>query len=304
MAPADRINLLTDAWALIEALREAPSAYLMLVDQLAGDDHRGVVEQVTDTLARVDKLERGRPGRAAFQAYARALLRPIFVRLGWQAAGESGERASMRVRLVSALGYFGDDALIAEAKRRFEGFLRDPDSLPWVLRELVIHFVGRTADRAVYETLHELGRKSKTGEERTLYYAALASALDPALARETLAIALTDELPNEMARSLIFNVASRGEHPDLAVEFVKRHFETLAVKFGPSFRNTVMSTLMEHFSDPARAEELRQFAPAYETPDGRAEAERVRERILADAEFVAQQIPAIDEWARRRSVTP
>jgi len=305
MAPADRINLLTDAWALIEALRETPSAYFILVDQLAGDDHRGVVEQVTDTLARVDKLERGRPGRAAFQAYARALLRPIFERLGWQGADdESGERASMRVRLVLALGYFGDDAVIDEAKRRFEAFLRDPDSLPSALREPVIHLVGRAADRAVYERLHELGRKSKTDAGRSRYYSALASARDPALARETLAIALTDELPNEMARSLIFDVASHGESPDLAVEFVKRHFETLAAKFGPSFRNTSMPTLMEHFSDLARAEELKQFAPVHETPDGRAEAERVRERILADAEFVAEQIPAIDEWVRRRSITP
>jgi hypothetical protein len=28
-------------------------------------------------------------------------------------------------------------------------------------------------------------------------------------------------------------------------------------------------------------------------------AERTRERILADAELVAEQIPAIDEWVRR-----
>jgi hypothetical protein len=107
-----------------------------------------------------------------------------------------------------------------------------------------------------------------------------------------------------MARRLIFSVASRGEHADLAVEFVKRHFETLADKFGSSFRATSMSSLMANFSDPARAEELKQFAPAYETSDGRTEAERTRERILADAEFVARQIPAIDEWVRQHKVTP
>jgi hypothetical protein len=65
-----------------------------------------------------------------------------------------------------------------------------------------------------------------------------------------------------------------------------------------------MSSLMANFSDPARAEELKQFAPAYETSDGRTEADRTRERILADAELVAQQIPAMDEWVRRRGVTP
>jgi aminopeptidase N len=305
MTPADRINLLNDAWAMVETLREAPPAYFVLADQLAGDDHRRVIDQLVDTIKRVHKLERGRPGRTAFQAYARALLRPIFERVGWHGAdGEPAERARIRTQLLGALGDLGDDVVIAEAKRRFDAFLQEPASLPWALREPVLHLVGREADRATYEILHGLGRKSKITAERALYYSALASALDPALARETLAIALTDEIPNDMARRLIFSVASQGEHADLAVDFVKRHFETLTDKFGSSFRATSMSTLMANFSDPARAEELKQFAPAHETSDGRAEAERMRERILADAEFVARQIPAVDEWVRQHKVTP
>jgi len=305
MTAADRINLLKDAWLLVETLRETPAAYFVLADQLAGDDHRRVIDQLVDSITRVHKLERGRPGRTAFQGYARALLRPIFERVGWQAPdGEPAERARTRTRLLGALGDLGDDAVIAEAKRRFEAFLQDPASLPSALREPVLHLVGREADRATYEALHELGRKSKILAERTLYYSALARALDPALARETLAIALTDEIPNDMARRLIYSVASQGEHADLAVEFVKRHFETLADKLGSSFRATSMSTLMANFSDPARAEELKQFVPAYETSDGRTEAERTRERILADAEFVARQIPAVDEWVRQHKLTP
>jgi len=305
MTPADRINLLNDAWAMVETLREAPPAYFVFADQLASDDHRRVVDQLIGSITRVHKLERGRPGRAAFQAYARALLRPIFERVGWQGAdSEPAERARIRGQLLNALGDLGDDAVIAEAKRRFDAFLQDAASLPSALREPVLHLVGREADRVTYETLHGLGRKSKIMAERALYYSALASALDPALARETLAIALTDEIPNEMARRLIFSVASQGEHADLAVEFVKRHFETLADKFGSTFRATSMSSLMANFSDPARAEELKQFAPAYETSDGQAEAERTRERILADAEFVARQIPAVDEWVRQHKLTP
>jgi hypothetical protein len=110
---------------------------------------------------------------------------------------------------------------------------------------------------------------------------------------------LTEELPADVGRRLITWVAD-GEHPELALEFVKSNFETLATKHGSSFRNTFVSNLMANFSDPARAEELKAFAPAYETSGGRMVAERTRERILADAEFVAQQMPAIDEWVRRR----
>src|SRR5262249_21925831 len=155
-------------------------------------------------------------------------------------------------------------------------FQQDANSLPVILRDPVMHLVGRMADRATYETLRGLGRNSKSAEEQALYYSALASALDPALARETLAIALTDELSNELSRRLVSWVASQGEQPELAVEFVKRHFETLTGKHGASFRNTFLSSLMGNFSEAARAEELKQFAPAYETPNGRTAAERVR----------------------------
>jgi len=300
MAPADRVNLLADAWALTEANRNPPSAYFELADQLAGDDHRSVADQLIRTLTRVYRLERGRPGQAAFAAHARATLRPLFDRIGWQAvAGEPTDHALLRARLIRTLGDFGDEAVLAEARRRFDAFLQDAASLPPNLRDAVTHLVGRGADRATYETLLGLGRKSTNTEERVRYYSALAGALDPALARETLAIALTDELPADVSRRLISWVAD-GEHPDFALEFVKNNFETLATKHGSSFRNTFVSNLMANFSDPARAEELKAFAPAYETSGGRMVAERTRERILADAEFVAEQMPAIDEWVRRR----
>ena len=300
MAPVDRINLLADAWALTEANRNPPSAYFELADQLAGDDHRSVADQVIRTLTRVYGLQRGRPGQAAFAAYARGALRPMFDRIGWQAVdSEPTDRALLRTRLIRTLGDFGDEAVLAEAKRRFDAFQQDAASLPPNLRDSVTHLVGRGADRATYQTLLELGRKSTNTEERVRYYSALAAALDPALARETLAIALTEELPSDVGRRLIGWVAE-AEHPDLAVEFVKNNFETLATKHGSSFRNTFVSNLMANFSDAARAEELKGFAPAYETSGGRMVAERTRERILADAEFVAEQMPAIDEWVRRR----
>jgi hypothetical protein len=132
------------------------------------------------------------------------------------------------------------------------------------------------------------------------YYYAVASALDPALANETLAIALTDELPSTLVDRLISGVASLGEHPDLAWAFVQANFAALAQKQGPFFRNTFASNLMTNFTDAAHAAELGSFAPVHETSGGRSVAERAQERIMTDADFVALQLPAVDEWMRRR----
>ena len=97
-----------------------------------------------------------------------------------------------------------------------------------------------------------------------------------------------------------FNISAE----DLQAAFVKQHFETLAKKQGSNFRNSFFTNLMSNFSDAERAEELKNFAPSYETSGGRMTAERVRDQILADADFVQKQLPAIDAWVRHRTPAP
>ena len=302
MVPADRVNILADTWALVEGGRGQPEDFFRLVDELGNDDSRAVWEQVLRTLARLDHLELDRPGRAAFQAYVRRVLRPVFDRLGWDAtASEANDRALLRARLVGALGAFGDEAILDEAKRRFAGYLTDPASLPVDLRDAVIHLAGRGADRATYDALLRLARQSTRTDERVRYYSAAASARDPALARETLAIALTDELPNSLVSTLISWVASQGEHRDLAWEFVRMNFAALGEKLGPSFRRTYVSGLFATFTDPARAVELGNFAPVHETSGGRIVAARTQERIMTAADFISQNLPAVDDWVKNHT---
>ncbi len=297
MEPADRVNLLADAWALVESGQGTPANYFTLVEQLGGENSRAVWDQVMRTLSRIDHLQQGRTERAAFQAYARARLRTLFDRIGWQpASGEPADWALLRPRLVRMLGDLGDEAILAEAKRRFAAFLADANSLPADLRDPVTHLVGRTADRATYDTLIGLGRKTTRTDERLRYYSAAASVRDPAFAKETLALTLTDELPNSMIGTLISWVATQGEHREQALEFVQANYATLAGKQSPSFRNSFVSNLMSNFSDRRRAIELENFAPAHETSGGRIVAARAQERILTDADFVDRQLPAIDAW--------
>jgi len=297
LAPADRVNLIADTWAMVEAGRAAPSAFFDLLGAMAGDDGRAVWDQVLRVLGRVDHLQRGRPGRDAFRAWARAVVRPVFDRVGWDAAaGEDGDRPLLRTRLIRMLGDFGDAEIIAEAERRFAAFLAAPASVPPALRDPVMHLAGRTAGRATYDTLVTLSRQAASTEERMRYYYALAAARDPQLAETTLRFALTDELPTTAVSGLISSVAYSAEHPDLALGFVLANFSALVDRLGPSFRNTFVSNLMMAFADRAHAAQLDAFAPVHETPGGRMIAARAEESILLDADFSADKLPAIDAW--------
>jgi aminopeptidase N len=205
--------------------------------------------------------------------------------------------------LIAELGALGDGAVVAEAKRRFAAFVKDPKSLDVNLRGPVIFIAGRGADRATYDELRALGRKATSTELRIRYYIALAAAINPELAKETLAITLTDEVPVDLANGLILTVAA-GEHPELALAFVKANFAALAAKRGPSFRAFFMSSLMANFADRAHAEELASFAPVHETAGGRIAAARTQAEIIEAADFRAREIPAVDEWVKQHAASP
>jgi aminopeptidase N len=301
MAPDDRVNFIADSWALVQAGRAELPSYLALVEAISGDDHRAVWYQVIGTLTWLDHLARDRPERPALQTYARARLRPLFDRLGWDNGGSSDDGALLRSRLISALGEFGDGDILAEARRRFAGFLQNPQSLPNALREAVIHLAGVSADRASYDTLLALARKSTATNERLRYYYAAASARDATLARATLALTLTDELPNTIVDGVINAVASSGEQPDLAWDFVQRNFDALAARQGPSFRDAFIANFMTNFTDDAHAAELKRFAPAQATSGGRVMAARALETIAIAADLKTRALPAIAAWINERN---
>jgi aminopeptidase N len=301
MSLEDRVNFIADSWAMVQAGRAEPPSYLGIIETIGADDRRAVWDQVITVFSSLNRLTRDRAERPALQAYARARLRPVFDRLGWDGSGSGDDDDTLlRASLISTLGEFGDQEILAEAKRRFAGFLRDPKSLPSALRDAVTHIVGITADRTTYDTLLALARKSTVTNERLRYYYAAASTRDPDLARATLALTLTNELPSTLVTGLINSVASSGKQPDLAWDFVQKNFDTLLAKQGPAFRDEFIANFMTNFSDDRHAAEFAAFAPAQATSGGRVTAARALETIAIAADLKARALPSVDAWIRQR----
>jgi aminopeptidase N len=260
----DRVNLLSDAWALVQADRAPVSLYFGLVETLPRSTDLAEREQIIHVADFINRLLASSPEGDKFQRYARSVLRPTFEILGWERKpAEPPTAASLRASLIATLGALNDSEMIAGCREHFEKYLADPASLPPDLRPAVLTVVGRCADEKIWNKLHELGLKTTSSEEKQNYYYALAAAMDPKLVKKTLPIALTDELPTSRAVFLVSRVARDSGHPDIAWEFAKANMKALLGKVDSAGANRYAPSLFTFFSDNSRADELKKYAKQY-----------------------------------------
>lgn len=300
----DQLNLLGDTWALTEAGRQPATAWLGLAEQLQASPSQPVWEHLLDKIALIDRLQMNQSGRRAYQAWAAQLLAPRFALLGWDARpGESPLDATLRAKLVDALGTYGDRAVIEECTRRFAAFLTNPASLCGNLRGSVLSVVGRYATRETYDQLHQLARTAKTTQEKRQAYAGMQSALDPALAAETLALTLGDELSaTEAARNVA--IVSANEHADQAWAFAREHTDELLKRTTFFGRNVYLPGIARAATDAARAAELEELVRQKLPADSLAEAAKGADVIRLYATIKQRELPAIDAWVKQRVKLP
>jgi aminopeptidase N len=295
----DRVNLLSDAWALVQADRVPISFYFGLVEKLPPSTGSAEREQIINVLDFSDRLLVGSPEHERFQRYARSLLRPTFEALGWEPKeGEPSTAGNLRASLTSALGDLNDAEIIAGCRKRFEKYLANSASLAPDLRPSVLAVVGRHADEKTWNQLHALGLKTTSIEEKQNYYAALAEAIDPKLVKKTLPIALSDELPTSRAVFLVAVVARDSGHPDIAWDFAKANMKALLAKTDAVGANQYAPSLFTFFSDDSRAAELKTYAKNNLLPASAPDVAKAVDEIQFRAEFKKRLVSQLRAWIR------
>ena len=300
LAPIDQLGLMSDTWALGMAGLQPVSDYLDLAQAIPADADPQIWASIAGNLESIDGYYRGDAERqAAFRRFAIARLGPVFARTGWLAReGEATSVAILRAQLIGVLSELGDEAVIAEARRRHAAQASDPQAVPTALRKTILEVVARHADAAMWERLHAAARAEKTPLVKDQLYAMLSSAEDEALARRALDLALTDEPGATNSAGMIRDVS--GLHPDLAFDFAVAHREQVDQRVDSTSRSRYYPGLGEGSFDPAMIGKLEAFADAHIAASSRRATEtavaNTRYRIMVREE----RLPAVDAWLRKR----
>jgi aminopeptidase N len=301
LSVADRVNLLGDAWALAQANRTPLSTYLDLAEKLPTRNELAEQDQIINAFDFINHLLIENPVREKFRNYARSILRPSFDQLGWEPKKDEPPRSAfLRGSLIEALGDLNDREIVAGCRERFQKYVANPASLPPDLRPSVLMVVGYYADEATWNKLRELGLQTTSIEEKQNYFDALSGARDPKLAKKTLQISLTDELPTSRAVFLVGKVARHSGHPDLAWEFAKANMKALLAKTDALAANSYAPSLFTFFSEPSRIDELKTYAKTNLPPTSARDVDKAVDEMGFRAEFKTRLASQLADWIDKK----
>ena len=235
LAPIDRSALLSDSFAFARAGQRGMAEHFALLAALPAVQGAGrapLYRQALDQFDWLDAAFDGTPAQQGVRNAARALFAPELARLGWQpGTGESTEVQSLRGRLVAALGQWGDDGVVAEARRRFDDALaaRGP---PPARRGGVGGARGAPGrPQGLVGIVH--ARDAADGEEeRRLLIRALAAVRDEPQLQRLLDATLTTRWPGDLAVRLLGTLGDEAALSTRVYDYVAAHWPALAERAG------------------------------------------------------------------------
>jgi aminopeptidase N len=292
----NQVGLIADSYGLANSGDASVERYLSLISGVSPDASPIVWNLIAGELAGMDRMLTNAPQQAAFRVKARALLAPVFAKVGWTAKpGEASLTALLREGIIPTLGSFDDADMTAQAATYAQASFSDPKSVPGSIRLPALSIFAYTADAARWDILHEKARTENSPVAKLLYYRNLGAVRDPGLAAKALALTLTDEVPVPMRGNIIQAVA--GQHPALAFDWAVANADKVNAMLETSTRSAFIVSLPTGSGDPAVAARVTAYAAKALPVTSRKPAETTVAVINYRAGLRARQAAAIGKWA-------
>ncbi|HJQ99502.1 MAG TPA: M1 family metallopeptidase [Candidatus Polarisedimenticolaceae bacterium] len=233
----ERVGLLGNAGALLEAGDLTGDAYLALLEEFAKDPEPLVVGAVVKGLDGVRETFFAETDDPRFSAWVRRTLRPALDRIGTvPRAGEPEAVTELRPDLLEALVEWGkEDAATAQAKDLARAYLGDPSTVPPSLATPGLTLAATKGDAELFETFRQRFENAKSPTERTRYLAALASFRDAALVDRALDYVFSGPLRPQETMSIPRRVAQAPSGRDKTWTWMTGHYDEIAKRLPADF---------------------------------------------------------------------
>ncbi len=182
--------------------------------------------------------------------------------------------------MIGSLGKLEDEEIIAEARKRFEQYLKNPHSLNPDIQDAVFSTVAWSGDSKTYQKMLNLYHKVKTQEEKMRFLGALCSFKDEKLLQRTLDFSQTKDVRSQNMHVPIIRVAGNHHGKKIFWPWLKKNWKSLHKKVGvgsPLLNRIVAS--ISSVADSSMENEIKHFFKTNPTPGTERTLDQTLERI-------------------------
>jgi aminopeptidase N len=304
LTPAERIMLLSDAWASVRVGKQEVGDFLAVAEGLKADRNRAVVAQLADQLDFIGNYLVTDSDRDSYQLWIRRLFTPMATELGWQTRpGDTDEQKSLRSRVFRTLGYSGrDPEVLAQARKLANEALQDPASIDGTMAATIFSLAALDGDATLYDQIVDHLKSASTPNQYYLYFGALSDFTDPKLLERTLHFALTPDVRSQDKLGLIASVMENPAGEKLAWSFVQAQWSEID-KIGGGFTSGEVVQATSVFCDAGLRGEVQDFFTQHSVPTAERTLKQSLERMNYCVDLKSQQGMKLASWLQRRGAS-
>ena len=304
LAPAERVALLSDEWALVRCGERPVEAWLELAAAFGGETDHAVLDELVARLSALDHRLVAEADRPRFQALVAALLGPALERIGWAPAdGEGDEPRLTRAALVRAVGLVARDPRAArEAAARLDRFTAgDRTALEANLQDAAVAMAARDGDAARFEAFQALFARESEPAFRRRWLLALAAFEDPALAARAIELAMGDGVPLQDWASFAAGLLSNRTAREPFWARLRAEWGAVAARLAnaPMLLRRVVEAVGA-LTEPRHLAEARAFFEAQPVEPARSAVAQTLERLAEEVALRERASAAVGAWLARR----
>jgi aminopeptidase N len=293
----ERIGLLGDRYALMRSGQGTLGGYLDLVGSLRADSNAQVLQQALTGTAAISSRVATDAQRDLLKAWIRQQFSPVY-----RGLKPSPAEAARRAELFQFLGASDDAAVIAEANKITQGYLRGDRSVEPELAANALNVAASHGDAALYEQMQHFLETTTIPTEKSQALGWLPKFTNPALVTRTMDYMTSGKVRNQESWIPMSILLQQRDTRVAAWEYVKKNWDRVHAQLTVASGNRVVSATGSFCSVEERAD-VQQFFAAHPVT--------ATERALRDAlgnidscvKFRAQQQPGLQQWLTSTTIS-
>ncbi|XP_055532156.1 puromycin-sensitive aminopeptidase [Wyeomyia smithii] len=301
MHALDRLGLLNDLFALVQAGRSSTAVALKVMDACRNEHDYTVWSSITNFLSKLQLLLENHSVEEQFKEYGIRLYLPVADKLGWaEKPDENHLDTLLRPLVFSRLVSFQCPKTLAEAQARFEAHASGKSVLPADLRSACYKAVLQNADMDKFNEMLRLYRATDLHEEKDRISRALGSIRQPEILRKVIDFAMSDEVRAQDSVFVIASVAMNPKGRDMTWNYFKDNWKILLDRYEGGFLlSRLIKYLTENFSTEERALEVENFFKEHDFPGTERTVSQSIETIRLNVAWLKRDLEEITAYLKK-----